>query len=139
MSERSDVSPASTTGDHPAVHLRNYDRPKHLLSCGLVSIGQPGTTHCTCGAAAYPAGEVGVYDIGNRHFVVPYGEAGYRWWHDCPAVEHVSWGWIGRVSAERESGHRIVHHAPSLTVEGSLICPDCGDHGFIRDMRWVAA
>lgn len=88
---------------------------------------------------SYPAGEPGVDDIGSRHFVQIYGEAGYMWWHDCPAVEHVSWGWFGRVDEGRESGHRIVTHAPTLTVEGSLICTDCGDHGFIRGMKWVAA
>ncbi len=87
----------------------------------------------------YPANEPDVYDLGMRHYVMPHGEAGYLWWHDCHAVENVSWGWFGRVDPERVSGHRIVYHVPSLTVEGSLICTDCGDHGFIRDSRWVPA
>jgi len=26
-----------------------------------------------------------------------------------------------------------------LTVSPSLLCPDCGDHGFIREGRWVRA
>jgi hypothetical protein len=93
----------------------------------------------TAAMSAYPADDNDVFDLGLRHFVAMYGEAGYRWWHDCPAVEHVSWGWFGRVGDDRVSGHRIVHHVPSLTVEGSLICTDCGDHGFIRDNRWMPA
>lgn len=35
-------------------------------------------------------------------------------------------------------GHRIVQRDP-LTVEPSILCPDCGTHGFIRDGRWVEA
>lgn len=89
------------------------------------------------GGEMYPAGEQDVVDIGSRHFVAPYG-AGFTWWHDCPAVAHVSWGWFGPVAPDRTSGHRIAVRAP-LTVDGSLLCTDCGDHGFIRDGRWVAA
>lgn len=86
----------------------------------------------------YPDGEPGVLDLGSRHYVAPFG-TGYCWWHDCPAVEHVSWGWFGDVSMVQMSGHRVVSHVPALTVEGSLLCTDCGDHGFIREGRWVTA
>lgn len=91
------------------------------------------------GDRTYPANEPGVYDLGHRHFATIYGNAGYRWWHDCPAVEHVSWGWFGKVSDAQQSGHRIIRHVPTLTVEGSLLCTDCGDHGFIREAKWVPA
>lgn len=37
-----------------------------------------------------------------------------------------------------DGGHRIVELAP-LTVEPSILCPDCGTHGFIRNGRWVGA
>lgn len=87
----------------------------------------------------YPDGEPGVYALGHRHFVSTHGEEGYIWWHDCPAVAHPSWGWFGRVSGDKVSGHRVVSHVPTLTVEGSLLCPDCGDHGFIRETKWVPA
>jgi hypothetical protein len=36
-------------------------------------------------------------------------------------------------------GHRIVQHAPDLTIEPSILCPDCGTHGFIRNGRWIEA
>ncbi len=85
----------------------------------------------------YPAHLYGVLDLGTRHFVRPNGAVGYLWWHDCPAVEHVSWNWFGPGWREA-SGHVIVAHQP-LTVSGSLICTYCGDHGFIRQARWDPA
>lgn len=88
-------------------------------------------------AQRYPFGEPGVVALGHRHFVRPNGFGGYLWWHDCPATEHVSWGWFGADRA-RASGHRVTSHEP-LTVEGSLLCNDCGDHGHIRSGRWVPA
>jgi hypothetical protein len=107
----------------------------------------------------YPEGEPGVIDLGHRHFVAPLSvparlwegtevtdcwpehPTGYRWWHDCRwRVErglHTSWGWFGETPNGR-SGHVITSTEP-LTVEGSLLCPDCGDHGFIRAGQWVPA
>lgn len=37
-----------------------------------------------------------------------------------------------------DGGHRIERRMP-LTVPPSILCPDCGTHGFIRDSRWVPA
>lgn len=92
----------------------------------------------------YPADEPYIIDIGDRHFLMEWGgqppdfiPTGYLWHHDGPTPTCSSWGWFGLKDGQ-ESGHRIVSHQP-LTVEGSLICPDCGDHGFIRDSRWVVA
>jgi hypothetical protein len=88
---------------------------------------------------SYPALDPGVIALGQRHFIRPNGFGGYLWWHDCPAVEHVPWGWFGQGQTER-SGHVVRNFATDLvTVEGSLICTDCQDHGFIRDSRWVPA
>lgn len=90
---------------------------------------------------AYPAGEVGVIDIGHRHFVrvmaseLNRGPTAWMWWHDCPAVDHVSWGWFGDALDGRASGHVIESVVP-LTVRGSLVCEACRDHGFIEDFRW---
>lgn len=33
-------------------------------------------------------------------------------------------------------GHRIVAHDP-LTIEPSILCSDCGTHGFVRAGRWT--
>ncbi len=87
--------------------------------------------------ADYPADKPEAMDLGDRHFVMPNGHGGYMWWHDCPAVEHISWGWFGP-NGDQASGHIIVTHDP-LTVQGSLVCEACRDHGFIRGGRWVRA
>lgn len=34
-------------------------------------------------------------------------------------------------------GHEIVQLEP-LTIRPSILCPDCGTHGFITDGRWAA-
>jgi hypothetical protein len=83
----------------------------------------------------YPADESGVIDIGHRHFLRPAEPAGFLWWHDCPAAEHVSWGWFGAVGG-KVSGH-VIEPGEPLTVAGSLVCTDCGDHGWVRAGQWV--
>lgn len=87
---------------------------------------------------AYPAGEPDVLDLGLRHFVLVDQEGDtVLWWHDCPAVKHVAWGWIGR-NGSVVSGHVVRSWSP-LDVQGSLVCEHCRDHGFIRAGRWVPA
>lgn len=34
-------------------------------------------------------------------------------------------------------GHEVVVEDP-LTVSPSVLCPDCGDHGFVRCGSWVS-
>lgn len=34
--------------------------------------------------------------------------------------------------------HQLVSEDP-LHVEPSILCPECGDHGYIRDGQWVPA
>ncbi len=82
----------------------------------------------------YPAAEPGVIGLGHRHFVLPTFDGGYLWWHDCGAADHVSWRWIVRLG-DRTSGH-VVEQTSPLTIAGSLICEQCGDHGFIRGGVW---
>lgn len=82
----------------------------------------------------YPATLDDVVDLGHRHFVRPCDSGRwFMWWHDCPAVAHISWAWIGDRGADGRSGHTI----NPLDVTGSLICRDCRDHGHIRAGRWV--
>ncbi len=85
----------------------------------------------------YPDGENNVEPLGDRHFVMPTDRdrRGFFWWHDCTGRS--GWGWFGAVEAGA-SGHKITSSDP-LTVQGSLLCTVCGDHGFIRDGRWAAA
>jgi hypothetical protein len=41
------------------------------------------------------------------------------------------------------TGHRLVSGSPDdmehFTIEGSLLCPNCGFHGFITNGRWIPA
>lgn len=89
----------------------------------------------------YPEGEAGVVDLGGRHFALPIVDqgitVGYLWWHDC-ATKLRGWSWLGR-SGGRHSGHRI-ESADPIHIEPSILCPSgCGDHGFVREGRWIAA
>lgn len=87
----------------------------------------------------YPANESGVQDLGHRHFVAPLDGA-WRIWHDCPAQEHVSWGWFGTRDDGQKSGHEVYVIGSMLwKVGGSILCPACGDHGFIGGFKWVPA
>jgi len=36
-----------------------------------------------------------------------------------------------------DGGHRIEQREP-LTISPSILCTDCGTHGFIREGRWAA-
>jgi len=66
-----------------------------------------------------------------------------RFEHRCDRTKHYG-GTPNRgviVAAPRlqvPDGHRVLQRRP-LTIEGSILCPDCGTHGFIRNSRWVPA
>ncbi|HEV8653091.1 MAG TPA: hypothetical protein VG276_27795 [Actinomycetes bacterium] len=89
----------------------------------------------------YPEGEPGVVDLGERHFAMALitndAVVGYLWWHDC-TTEPKGWSWLGQWG-DRRSGHQIVDTDP-VHIEPSILCPQgCGDHGFVREGRWVPA
>jgi len=86
----------------------------------------------------YPAGELGVRDLGSRHFALHAESGRWLWWHDCPKQEHVSWMWFGQ---DHDQKHMTAHLVTGsvLTVGGSLICNLCGDHGHITDGQWKPA
>lgn len=57
------------------------------------------------------------------------------WLHKCKDGKWSS-GWIDLTSGAR---HRLVSEEP-LHIEPSILCPvGCGDHGFVREGRWVSA
>lgn len=62
------------------------------------------------------------------------GKKNILWLHRCG--DKWSTSWIDITSGEK---HRLVCADP-LHVEPSILCPaGCGDHGFVRDGRWVPA
>lgn len=98
----------------------------------------------TLESRTYPEGENGVLSLGDRHFVWRQADGTWLWWHDCMAQEHVSWMWFGVAhDRSRSTGHVILEidgiARDGLTVQGSLICELCGDHGFIESGQWRKA
>ena len=78
----------------------------------------------------------------------------WGWWREAfgnpEAPDDVAWAHrctnhgghtamvIGRVEVTSGEKHRLVSRDP-LHVEPSILCAACGDHGFIRDGKWVKA
>jgi hypothetical protein len=62
------------------------------------------------------------------------GRRNLLWLHRCG--DRWATCWIDLASGKR---HRLVSEEP-LTIKPSVLCPiGCGDHGYIRDGRWVTA
>jgi hypothetical protein len=69
----------------------------------------------------------------------------HRWgWVNSPTGRNI-W-WVHRCTRGLVLGtidvtkpvHTLVSEDP-LHVEPSILCPECGDHGFIRDGKWISA
>jgi len=65
-----------------------------------------------------------------------YPDGTWRFWHLCKVVDGT--GIICAPALRLDGGHRVVTEDP-LTIDPSILCPDCGAHGFVRDGRWVPA
>lgn len=44
-----------------------------------------------------------------------------------------------KVVAPRLTNHTVTRNADGITVRASILCRDCGAHGFITDSKWVNA
>jgi hypothetical protein len=60
---------------------------------------------------------------------------GWGFAHRCDRAERGTIMCAPRLDA---TGHHIDATDP-LTVSPSILCRDCGTHGFVRDGKWVAA
>ena len=65
---------------------------------------------------------------------------GFLWKH--PACR--PWAFVRFPPDPESRGHRLIAGGPDdpvhLTIEGSLLCPmGCGEHGWIRDGKWIPA
>lgn len=74
------------------------------------------------------------HTLGPAYRVMWYSDGSARFEHRCDRGER------GVVVCAPLLGdqHTIVQRDP-LTISPSILCPDCGTHGFIRNGRWVAA
>lgn len=90
-------------------------------------------------------------DLGHDHqlFIVGrHGLDGMEWGaiveHRTPAGAECMGGYItfdGPVQREQDPGRPkwVVESREPLTLIPSLLCTQCGDHGFVREGRWVRA
>ncbi len=63
------------------------------------------------------------------------------WRHRCSASKRIE-GWATCwIDVSTGTRHRLTNDDPEhLSIEPSILCPiGCGDHGFVRDGKWVAA
>jgi hypothetical protein len=76
------------------------------------------------GALALLADDVAVQDLAEPRY------HDVLWWHYCADVDR----WVpAGLGAHRVFGGVA---AGDLTVEPSVLCRDCGRHGFVTDMAW---
>jgi hypothetical protein len=64
-----------------------------------------------------------------------YNDGTIRVRHHCKVIDGLQL--VVAPALQLDGGHRIVQSSP-LTVEPSVLCPDCGLHGFIRQGMWVS-
>jgi hypothetical protein len=81
----------------------------------------------------------GAHDLGSEHWFLWWlkdgVEIGVVEYHPTPAGGRCAGSvlWSGP-----EAKHTLVQREP-LTLSPSLACGQCGQHGYIRDGRWVPA
>jgi hypothetical protein len=61
---------------------------------------------------------------------------GIYWWHGCPDLADYAGG--DRPGGATWPPWELISPNP-LTMGGSLLCTECGRHGFIRNGRWEPA
>jgi hypothetical protein len=75
-----------------------------------------------------------VVHVGYDHAIHFYSDGSARFAHECDRGER------GLVRCapllQLDGGHQIVTRYP-LTIRPSILCGDCGTHGFITDGRWT--
>lgn len=71
---------------------------------------------------------------GPNYRVLVYADGTHRFEHRCDRGDRGTV--ICAPALQLDGGHRI-ECADPLTISPSILCPDCGTHGFIRDGRWT--
>ena len=89
----------------------------------------------------------GAVDIGHMHFILiaqyEGEDAGFSYYH-LTAKRTWCKGWVDFTGSKwsllfgLQHGWRVLNRDP-LTIEPSLLCRTCADHGYIRQGRWVVA
>jgi hypothetical protein len=67
----------------------------------------------------------------------PAGHVRFR--HTCVTIPDDYEGSITKITAPLLSQHLLRLDDGKITVSPSILCPDCGLHGFVRRDRWDAS
>jgi hypothetical protein len=67
-----------------------------------------------------------------------YGDEHPTWTHWCPMDKCDPGRGVSQWAMAGTPQHPVQQREP-LTLDGSLLCPNCGLHGWIREGRWVNA
>ena len=68
-----------------------------------------------------------------------YPSTEIRFRHTCVTIPDSEYGHMVKIVAPLLSSHEIVRHDGKLTVRPSILCPDCGLHGFVERESWRSA
>lgn len=81
-------------------------------------------------------------DLGNDHAIGWTATGDLHWLHRCTADDYrgdLPWRWaLGTIDVTSGQRHTLRKRLP-VDVGGSVLCPGCGDHGFINNGQWVKA
>ena len=78
-------------------------------------------------------------DLVRFNDAVGAGAWGFR--HECQrfADQHEPDGVFVKLVAPRLTNHTVTRDENGVTVRASILCPDCGLHGFVTNSQWVHA
>jgi hypothetical protein len=81
-------------------------------------------------------GSVRYIPLGEAKGLVFYsnGDVGFR--HVCDRSHRNAGTLICSPLLALGAGHTITETALGVTVRASIVCADCGTHGFVTDSRW---
>lgn len=79
-----------------------------------------------------------VVHVGTNRAIAFYGPGVVRFVHRCDRSVSNRGAIICAPALRIGKGHTVTAEDP-LTITPSILCPDCGDHGFVTDGRWIGA
>lgn len=81
-------------------------------------------------------------DLGSDHRIGWTPEGDLWWLHRCSGDAYrgaAPWRWgVGTIDVTSGTKHTLRKRLP-VDVGGSVLCVNCGDHGFINNGQWVKA
>lgn len=83
------------------------------------------------------AEEVGRHDLGNGRAILEDADGMHYYEHECNRrATQPLFPFEALRAAPRLSDHTRTGPLETITIRASILCPDCGDHGFVTDGQW---